>query len=165
MNFLSPLLLMSLDQCSATVVPPQGFRCATNFYKKLYIHTLQLEKGNILSFVIRIRNTHTHWFIIDNFIQHTSCFILIRLHSYGQGFICRYIFMAMYTMVPPFCEAKFCGVLSCVFEKLKCVAGERLQNTALDASGESGGPLPSKRNLFIAVLHTGGMLSCSKHFL
>jgi hypothetical protein len=42
-----------------TGAPPQGFRCATNFYKKLCIHKLQLEKGNILPFVIIICNTHT----------------------------------------------------------------------------------------------------------
>jgi hypothetical protein len=28
-----------LGQCSAACVPPQGFRCAANFYKKLYIRT------------------------------------------------------------------------------------------------------------------------------
>jgi hypothetical protein len=28
-----------LDQCFSTGAPPQGFRCATNFYKKLYIRT------------------------------------------------------------------------------------------------------------------------------
>jgi hypothetical protein len=31
---------LSLEQCSATGVPPQVFRCAANFYKKLYICTL-----------------------------------------------------------------------------------------------------------------------------
>jgi hypothetical protein len=37
-----------------------------------------------------------------------------------------------YILVPPFHEVKFCGVPSCVFEKLVCAAGEkRLQNTDL----------------------------------
>jgi hypothetical protein len=39
--------------------------------------------------------------------------------------MCRYIFMAMYSFIPPFREAKFCGVPSCVFEKLGCAAGEK----------------------------------------
>jgi hypothetical protein len=30
----------SLEQCSATGVPPQGFGCAANFYKKLRIRTI-----------------------------------------------------------------------------------------------------------------------------
>jgi hypothetical protein len=41
--------------------------------------------------------------------------------------------MAMYSFVPHFREATFCGVLSCVFDKLGCVADEkRLRNTAVD---------------------------------
>jgi hypothetical protein len=41
--------------------------------------------------------------------------------------------MAMYRFVSPFREAKFCGVLSCVFDKLGCAVGEEsLRNTALD---------------------------------
>jgi hypothetical protein len=43
--------------------------------------------------------------------------------------------MAMYIFVPPFCEAKFCGVPSCVFDKSGCAASEkRLQNTVLEES-------------------------------
>jgi hypothetical protein len=43
------------------------------------------------------------------------------------------IFMAMYSFVPPFREAKFCDVPSCVFGKLGCSADEEsLRNTALD---------------------------------
>jgi hypothetical protein len=54
----------------------------------------------MLSFVIKIRNTH--------------------------------IFMAMFRFVPPFREAKFFGVPSCVFDKLGCATGEgSLRNTAL----------------------------------
>jgi hypothetical protein len=41
--------------------------------------------------------------------------------------------MAMYSFVPPFREAKFCGVASCVFDKLGCAAGDRrLRNNVLD---------------------------------
>jgi hypothetical protein len=41
--------------------------------------------------------------------------------------------MAMYSFVPPFRKAKFCGVPSCVFDKLGCAAGEkRLRNTAIE---------------------------------
>jgi hypothetical protein len=40
--------------------------------------------------------------------------------------------MAMYSFIPPFCEAKFCDVLSCVFDKVGCAVGEeRLRNTVL----------------------------------
>jgi hypothetical protein len=50
----------------------------------------------------------------------------------GQGYICRYILLAMYSFVPPFREATFCGVPSCVFDKSGCAAGEKmLRNTAL----------------------------------
>jgi hypothetical protein len=41
--------------------------------------------------------------------------------------------MAMHSFILPFREAKFCGVPSCVFDKLVCAAGEiSLQNTALE---------------------------------
>jgi hypothetical protein len=53
-----------------------------------------------------------------------------------QVFICRYIFMAMYSLVPPCREATFCGVPSCVFDKSWCAASEKkLQNTALGRAG------------------------------
>jgi hypothetical protein len=34
------LSVIELTQCSTTGVPPQDFRCAVNFYNKLYIRTL-----------------------------------------------------------------------------------------------------------------------------
>jgi hypothetical protein len=41
--------------------------------------------------------------------------------------------MVMYNFVHPFREAKFCGVPSCVFDKLGCAAGDKsLPNTGLD---------------------------------
>jgi hypothetical protein len=43
--------------------------------------------------------------------------------------------MAMYSFVPPFREATFCGVPSCVFDKLGCATGEKsLRNTGLGSS-------------------------------
>jgi hypothetical protein len=40
--------------------------------------------------------------------------------------------MVIYSFVPPFREATFCGVPSCVCDKLGCAASERrLRNTAL----------------------------------
>jgi hypothetical protein len=33
--------------------------------------------------------------------------------------------MVMYSFVPPFREATFCGVSSCVFDKLWCATGEK----------------------------------------
>jgi hypothetical protein len=58
----------------------------------------------------------------------------------GQVFIiCRYIFVAMYSFVPPFREAKFCVVPSCVFDKVGCVAGDkRLRNTGVEVCTGSG---------------------------
>jgi hypothetical protein len=43
----------------------------------------------------------------------------------GQGFICRYIFMVIYSFVPQFREAKFCGV-----PRVK----KWLRNTGIDKS-------------------------------
>jgi hypothetical protein len=41
--------------------------------------------------------------------------------------------MTMYSFVPPFREAKFCGVPSCVFDKLGCAAGGKsLRNIGLN---------------------------------
>jgi hypothetical protein len=41
--------------------------------------------------------------------------------------------MTVYSFVPPFREAEYCGEPSCVFDKLGCAAGEkRLRNTELD---------------------------------
>jgi hypothetical protein len=49
-----------------------------------------------------------------------------------QGFICRFIFMFMYSFETPFREAKVCSVPSCVFDNLGCVAGEEsLRNTVI----------------------------------
>jgi hypothetical protein len=69
--------------------------------------------------------THTYWFIIEFY---SVCFVFIcraricmQIHIYGD-----------ILFVPPFREAKFCGVQSCVFGILWCAAGEeRLRNTAL----------------------------------
>jgi hypothetical protein len=64
----------------------------------------------------------------------------------GQGFICRYIFMAMYSSVPIFREATFCSVPSCVFDNLGCAAGEkRLRNTIM-ADGLSQLPANNTSN-------------------
>jgi hypothetical protein len=106
--------------------------CAANFYKKLFIRTLQLQKGNILHFVIRIRNKHHTG--SSSIVSSNMCYVLFSnvCILIGQGFICRYIFMAMHIFVPPFREAKFFGVPSRVFDILGCAAGEqRLPNTAL----------------------------------
>jgi hypothetical protein len=51
----------------------------------------------------------------------------------GQVFICRYIFMAMYSFVPAFREVTIFGVPSCVFDKFGCAAGEkRLQDSVVN---------------------------------
>jgi hypothetical protein len=79
-------------------------RRTANLYKKLQIRTLQLEKSNsYLSSSMFLSN-------MCNVLFSYACILI------GQGFICRYIFMAMYSFVPPFREATFCGVPSCVWQ-------------------------------------------------
>jgi hypothetical protein len=47
----------------------------------------------------------------------------------------------MYSFVPPFREAKFCGVPSCGFDKSGCAAGKKiLRNTALEQRFLTCGP-------------------------
>jgi hypothetical protein len=46
--------------------------------------------------------------------------------------MCKYIFMATYSFLPPLRKAKFCGLPSCVVDNVACAAAEkRLQNTTL----------------------------------
>jgi hypothetical protein len=79
----------------------------------------------IIFSVFRIHNTHTQWFIIDSFIQHVLSYVFICLHTYSARIYMWYIFMAMCRFVPPFREAKFCGVPSCVFDNLGCAVDEK----------------------------------------
>jgi hypothetical protein len=112
----------SLNQCSATDVPPQVSRSAANFYTKLHIHTSYFEKGNS--------------YLPPSIVLSNMCYVLFSYACIllGQVFICRHIFMAMYSFVPPFRQATFCGVPSCVFDKSVCAAGEkRLRNTGLNS--------------------------------
>jgi hypothetical protein len=114
-----------LDQFSATGVPPQVFRCAANFYNKFYIRMLSLEKGNVLSFVIKIRYTHTHTYThtgSSSIVLSNMCNVVFSYPCslIGQVFMRRYIFMAMYSFVPPFREATFCGVPLCVWQIRVC---------------------------------------------
>jgi hypothetical protein len=49
----------------------------------------------------------------------------MKIHIYGNV-----------SFVPPFREAKFCGLPSCVFDKLGCAAGKkRLRDTGLGETG------------------------------
>jgi hypothetical protein len=130
---------MSLDiqEIKAYISVPQPvYRHKVSGVPRIFIRNCifaryNYKKGNILSFVIIILNTHTHTSIV-------LCNMCYVLFSYActhlvQGFICRYIFMIMFSFVPPFREATFCGVPSCVSDKLGCAAGEkRLRNTGLD---------------------------------
>jgi hypothetical protein len=43
----------------------------------------------------------------------------------NPGFLVKDFLVVMYSFVPSFREAKFCGVPSCVFDKLGCAAGEK----------------------------------------
>jgi hypothetical protein len=116
---------MVVDQCSTTGVPLQVFMCAVKFYKKFYVHILQSERGNILYFMISIHNKHTP--DASSVVLFYMCYILFLYACVitGQGFVCRYMFMAMYSFVPTSCEVVFCGVLSCVFDKLQCTMGKK----------------------------------------
>jgi hypothetical protein len=93
-------------------------------FLEIYIHMLWLEKGNILAFIIRIgwggQKTRTHACahtytgssstVLSNMcnVLFSYACILIR-----QGFICD----AYLWPLPPFHEAKFCGVPLCVIDK------------------------------------------------
>jgi hypothetical protein len=83
--------------------------------------------------VCTLTHTRTHNGSLS-IVLFNMCYVLFSYACIliGQGCICRYIFMVMYNFILPFCEAKFCGVLSCVFDKLGYAADEeRLWNTAL----------------------------------
>jgi hypothetical protein len=80
LKFVS-LGLSALEKCYATRVsrhtgvPPQGFRCAANFYNKLYLYShVIVRKWQYLFFVIRIRNTHMH--------THTHTHTHTRTHTH-----------------------------------------------------------------------------------
>jgi hypothetical protein len=78
-------------------------------------------------------HTHTH-IGSSSIVLFNMCYVLFSYTCIliGQVFVCRYIFMAMYSFVPSFREAKFCGVPLCVFDKIGCAAGEEsLRNTSL----------------------------------
>jgi hypothetical protein len=114
------------DEITAWRVPQMFIR---NCIFTHYSYKKAISYLSYLEFV-----THTHWFIIDSFIQRVLRFVFISLHS---RFLCRYIFKAMYSFVPPFHEAKFCDMPSSVFDQLGCAAGEkRLRNTGTDRWGE-----------------------------
>lgn len=44
------------------------------------------------------------------------------------------VFKAMYSSYPSFRKAKFCGVPSCVYHKLGCVAGEKYRTLKMGES-------------------------------
>jgi hypothetical protein len=86
----------------------------------------EYEDGYLLVCSTTLHGTATHKTTICVLFSY-ACILIV------QVFICSYIFMAMYSFVPPFCEITFCGVLSCVFDQLGCAEGEkRLQNTDVD---------------------------------
>jgi hypothetical protein len=102
----------------------------------------------ILSFIIRIPNTHTQ--------THTGSSSIVLVNMYYVLFwyaciliraniICWYIFMATESFVTPFHVVKFCDVPSCVFDKLGCAVGEkRLCNTNLDVHTDQFSKIISK---------------------
>jgi hypothetical protein len=106
-----------LRQFSATGVPPLGFRCAANFYKKLYIRTLSSEKGSILSFVIRIRNTHARAHTHTHTHTHTgssSLLLCAVLFSNACVLIGQGLYVDAYLWPCIVSYLLLCGVPSCV---------------------------------------------------
>jgi hypothetical protein len=69
---------------------------------------------------------------MDGFVKHVQCFVFICLRSLGKYlYVCTYLWpcIVSYSL---FCEATFCGVPSCVFDKLGCAARKkRLRSTVL----------------------------------
>jgi hypothetical protein len=76
------------------------------------VRTWKLERGNILSFVIRMCNTYAHMHTLLHHRDFRAIYILFwkACTHVGQGFICRCVFVAMYSFLIPFCWLKFCGV-------------------------------------------------------
>lgn len=118
-----------IQQCFPTSVPRQNFRCSSEFYKNC-IFALKLKKGNIMSFeILRILRI-----LIGIYIYIPLIFLFglsYVLFSYtgtliGQEFISRYKLWIICSILPPFHEAKFCGVPSSIFDKLRCTAGENI---------------------------------------
>jgi hypothetical protein len=90
----------------------------------------QKKAISFVSLVIINRNTHTGSSSIvlcniRNVLFSCACILT------GQGFTCRYTIMAVYSFVPPFREATFCGVPSRVFDKLGGAAGEKRCGTLI----------------------------------
>jgi hypothetical protein len=70
--------------------------------------------------------------------------------------------MDMYSFVPRFRDAKFCGVPSCVFDKLGCAAGEKwLRDTAL-VEGEKSGIIFTITSRTVPQVGTGDYLTGDK---
>jgi hypothetical protein len=77
-----------------------------------YSHVI-ITKVSISAFVIGVRTIHEQWFTVACSIQRVMfCFHMPALIKHV--FICRYIFMATYSVAPPFREAKFCRMPSCL---------------------------------------------------
>jgi hypothetical protein len=105
-----------------------SFQVCRRFCKKLYIRTLLLGKYLIfrdgLHIAKQIAHTYTWRFIIDSYS--TCVMVCFHMHAHLQ---CKDSRVDTYSRpctysYSPFHEAKFCGVPSCVFDKLGSTAGE-----------------------------------------
>jgi hypothetical protein len=79
-------------------------RCAANSHEKIVYSHVIVRKSNILSLAVIIRNTYTHTHTVSSSIVLLNmCCVLFSYACIlrGQVFICRYIFMAMYSFDPP----------------------------------------------------------------
>jgi hypothetical protein len=88
-------VLFGLHQCCATGVPPQRFRCAANFYKKLHIRTFCCKKAtSYISSSIVFPN-------MSNVLFSYACILT------GQRFVCRYILWPWRVSYPLFVRRNF----------------------------------------------------------
>jgi hypothetical protein len=70
-----------LEQCYTTSVLPPGFRCTTDFYKKLHIYTY-LEKAHFyLSSSVVLSNIHNFCFHLPAFLQGKCLCVVTYLWS------------------------------------------------------------------------------------
>jgi hypothetical protein len=126
-----------LNKCFAADGLPRGFKCAANFYKKLHICTLYLDKDTIsFSWLIFVTQTHAHiLFHHRNF--HFMCNVLFS-HAYIL-MVQVYIYVDTYlwpgTVSYPLLVRRNFVVCRHLCYKLRCAAGERrLRNTVLNFS-------------------------------
>jgi hypothetical protein len=90
-----------------------------NFYSILYLHPFTVTDIHAIRNAIGF-HIYESFFLFA--VLFNICYVLVSFASIlvGRRLIYRNIFMATYSFVSPFRKAKFCDLLSCVLEKLRC---------------------------------------------